>query len=33
MDVARDGINALTRIANAVPEIVITDVMMPNLDG
>ncbi len=33
VDVARDGIDALANIRRAVPDLIILDLRMPNLDG
>lgn len=33
VDVADDGIAALSRIRRVIPDVIILDLMMPNLDG
>ena len=33
VDVACDGLNALEFVAKKVPELILSDIMMPKLDG
>ena len=33
LEIACDGIDALQKISEKIPDIIVTDIMMPRLDG